>query len=360
MSCYHLIVNPVAGKGRAWRLLPDIETRLLSCGASLCVYVTKAPGDARRLAETLPQNADVLVLGGDGTLHEVVAACTGSERTIGLIPGGSGDDFAATLGVRQWRQALDVIRAGRTRMIDTSRVRLYDLEEDLEDDSEATEAANNGANDGVGDSSVDNSANDSTDGANDGVRDDVRDSTDDVQEDANDGGNDGVRERTAINACGLGFDADVAARIRELPHWLAGTAAYIYAALRALFALSLGTVTVRVDGAEVYHGRSLLVSVQNGRRVGGGFVFAPDADPGDGLLDVVVAGALTRREVIALFPRLFRGTLRAHPKVRWVRGRQVEVDWHRPQPLHIDGEPLEPLRHLSVTLCPAAVRFYVP
>lgn len=339
MSCYHLIVNPVAGKGRAWRLLPDVETRLLSCGASLCVYVTKAPGDAYRVVETLPRDADVLVLGGDGTLHEVVAACTGSERTIGLIPGGSGDDFAATLGVRQWRQALDVIRAGRTGMLDTSRVRLYD--------ADTPKTADDSATDRMGDT--------------DRVRDDVRDGADDgANNDVHNDGRDDVHERTAINACGLGFDADVAARIRESPRWLTGSAAYIYAALRALFALSLGAVTVRVDGAEVYRGRSLLVSVQNGRRVGGGFVFAPDADPRDGLLDVVVAGALTRREVIAVFPGLFRGTLRAHPKVWWVRGRQVEVVWHEPQPLHIDGEPLEPLRRLSVTLCPAAVRFYVP
>lgn len=297
VTCYHLIVNPVAGKGRARRLLPQVEARLLLYGASLCVYETDAPGDAKRFANALPEDAAVLVLGGDGTLHEVVSGCVGTERTLGLIPGGSGDDFAATLGLRTWQHALAVIRAGKTRLVDTASV------ENL---------------------------------AGDGER------------------------YVAINACGLGLDADVAARIRRSPSWLTGVAAYAYAALRSLLALSLKTVTVQVDGAVVYEGPSLLVAAQNGRRVGGGFVLTPDADPGDGVLDVVIAGALTRTEVVAIFPQLLRGTLREHPKVTWLRGTEVDICWGAPERTHIDGEVLEPHRHLSVTLQPASLRVYVP
>ena len=94
-----------------------------------------------------------------------------------------------------------------------------------------------------------------------------------------------------MNAIGTGFDAEVAARVRTVPRLHKGLSAYLYAVIATLRTLSLAEVSVVVDDEEVFSGRSLLVSTQNGPRNGGGFLFAPTARLDDGSFEVMVARA---------------------------------------------------------------------
>ena len=121
---YHLIVNPTAGRGRALAGLPHVEEAFEARGEPLTVHTTHAPGHATSLVASLPENATVLSLGGDGTLHEVARACVNSERTVGVLPAGSGDDFAFALGIgrRTLDEALAVIFAGHVKRVDTGTV----------------------------------------------------------------------------------------------------------------------------------------------------------------------------------------------------------------------------------------------
>lgn len=121
---YHLIVNPVAGRGFALRARAQVEAFFAARGLPLGVHVTERPGHARLLAAALPGDARVLALGGDGTLHEVAGACLGTERVIGVLPAGSGDDFAEALGIRHHdlAGALEVVVAGETAWVDSGRV----------------------------------------------------------------------------------------------------------------------------------------------------------------------------------------------------------------------------------------------
>lgn len=162
-----------------------------------------------------------------------------------------------------------------------------------------------------------------------------------------------------INAAGVGFDADVARRVRTAPGGKRGSVAYLYGVLTALGSLSSAPVEVTVDDEIVYRGRSLLVSTQLGPRTGGSFLFAPEAKLSDGMFDVVVAGDLGRIGTVRLLPKVMRGRHLGHPRVLVVRGRTVTLRWERPQAGHVDGEALDTTTAFDLRLAPASLRVVV-
>jgi diacylglycerol kinase (ATP) len=125
-----LIVNPVAGADQGEQWLPDLETRLRSISGTLSVAVTEGPGDAERAARQAAEAgcAHVFVAGGDGTLNEVVNGLTAVDRgssppVIGLVPLGTGNDFAAALGIpTDVNEALEVLQARRAVAVDLCRM----------------------------------------------------------------------------------------------------------------------------------------------------------------------------------------------------------------------------------------------
>ena len=80
------------------------------------------------------------------------------------------------------------------------------------------------------------------------------------------------------------------------------------------------------------------VVVANGRFFGGGMKMCPDADVGDGLLDVVTIGDVTKRDLVLTMPKIYRGTHLPHPKAEALRGRVVTVETDEPVPVELDGE----------------------
>ena len=121
---HYLVVNPVAGRGRAKRLLGEVEAAFAERSLPLTVLTTQSTDHAKKLVRGLPSNATLLVLGGDGTLHGIAAECVYTKRTIGILPAGSGDDFAFALGIPRHNlsAALNIVFAGQTRLVDTGKV----------------------------------------------------------------------------------------------------------------------------------------------------------------------------------------------------------------------------------------------
>ena len=114
-----IIRNPVAGRGRAERAWPDIVQRLK--GFDFEAVVSSRSGEAIVLAENA-KHPVVIAYGGDGTVHEVVNGLmrAGAKATLGVIPVGSGDDFAKMLGPGD---AIERILAGKTKAVDIGAVR---------------------------------------------------------------------------------------------------------------------------------------------------------------------------------------------------------------------------------------------
>lgn len=99
---YHIILNPVSGKKRALKNLRIVEKLLAERGVAYEVHKSQAVRDAEAIARRLTEKGEreIIVLGGDGTLHEVLNGLTDpAVCTLGLIPSGTGNDFAEKLGV---------------------------------------------------------------------------------------------------------------------------------------------------------------------------------------------------------------------------------------------------------------------
>jgi len=119
----HLVFNPAADKGRAAARRRGIHEYLEARGAEVVWHVTEGPGDARRIVSGLPDRALVVAVGGDGTVHEVAAACVRTGRVMGVLPVGSGNDYVKALGIgTDLGRALEIVVGGKVRSVDAGEV----------------------------------------------------------------------------------------------------------------------------------------------------------------------------------------------------------------------------------------------
>lgn len=142
------------------------------------------------------------------------------------------------------------------------------------------------------------------------------------------------------NGIGIGFDAVVgfvAAKMKRL----SGFPSYIVAALKTIFLYyHAPQVKIEYDGQELTLS-TLMVSVMNGRRMGGGFMMAPEGKSDDGLFDLCIVQEVSRPRIFALIPKFMSGTQAAHPAVKTVRAARVTVTALKGSlPAHADGETL--------------------
>jgi len=118
-------VNPVAGSGKPLRKLDELKHYLNLADLDYDIEFTHEPLEAVDLAQKdAHEGYDVVVaFGGDGTINEVVNGLIGSEVTLGVIPCGSGNDFARSLDIsRNIKAAVEVLKAGATKSIDLGKL----------------------------------------------------------------------------------------------------------------------------------------------------------------------------------------------------------------------------------------------
>jgi diacylglycerol kinase (ATP) len=114
------IVNPVSGRGRTGRRWQEIQSKL----GSVDVRFTKAHGDGADLARQAVQEGTktVVACGGDGTINEVASALIATDATLGILPLGTGNDFARATGLfGSSSDPVSAIKNGQPRLIDTIR-----------------------------------------------------------------------------------------------------------------------------------------------------------------------------------------------------------------------------------------------
>ena len=102
MNNFVIIANPISGKGNAKNVAEQAYAALTESGKQGQLMLTSAPGDAKRFAEEAASDGTrfIIACGGDGTLHEVVnGVATVPDVTLGVLPCGRGNDFAAAIGV---------------------------------------------------------------------------------------------------------------------------------------------------------------------------------------------------------------------------------------------------------------------
>ncbi len=121
MKPYAIIVNPNAGRKKGRRTADELEKELTARAVSYQRFNTKGVGDGEQIAASLNTEAfsHVLVVGGDGTLNEVVRGLYGkSEIPIAIFPAGTGNDVARLLGLHNKAAALKAALSGMEKVID--------------------------------------------------------------------------------------------------------------------------------------------------------------------------------------------------------------------------------------------------
>src|SRR3977135_335336 len=124
----HVILNPAAGRGAARRAEPVVARAFRAQGWSVDVVRTEGTGHGQEMAtEAVRQGAKhVVAVGGDGTVHEVANGLlrTDTDAALGVVPVGSGNDFAKMVGQHGHDPARAVARLGtaRSRRFDAGRV----------------------------------------------------------------------------------------------------------------------------------------------------------------------------------------------------------------------------------------------
>ncbi|GAA3662700.1 diacylglycerol/lipid kinase family protein [Microbacterium marinilacus] len=321
-----LVVNPAAGRGAGRRVGVDVARALDEAGHVLVGLSALSAEDAlAQVGHALAEGLDALVVvGGDGMVHLGVQALAGTQVPLGIIPVGTGNDFAAAAGIpRDTAGAVSILLRGLRRggrSVDLLRV------------------TGGGVDRAPG----------------------VRDS----------GGGVLGGTRWVAGAVSAGLDAAVNARANGM-RWPHGSARYVLAALREIFAyrswdyaLEATGVTVARDGrgrtsfpgmrlgdAEAggagalrWKSRGALVTAANGRSIGGGIRIAPSARVDDGLLDLVMARDVGRLTAARLFPLMLLGAHLRSRHLRAVRARKVTVRSGRADaatpPVYGDGEPI--------------------
>lgn len=117
-----LVVNPTSGRGLGARVAPVVRARLEAAGLTVSEYPTSCAEDVGRIsAEVIASGADAVTLvGGDGTIHLGAQVLARSGMPFGVIPAGTGNDFARGVGIplKDPQAAADLIVRGETRSVD--------------------------------------------------------------------------------------------------------------------------------------------------------------------------------------------------------------------------------------------------
>jgi YegS/Rv2252/BmrU family lipid kinase len=160
------------------------------------------------------------------------------------------------------------------------------------------------------------------------------------------------------NVASAGMSGAIAKRANETTKALGGKTSYLWATF-AVFSRWQAAEVELVVGDERRVGLMFDVVVANGRFLGGGMKMCPDAEPDDGLFDVLAIGDVTKRDLVQTMPKIYRGTHLPHPKAELLRGASVAVTSDSPIPIQLDGEQpgTTPARFEVV---PQALRIRVP
>jgi diacylglycerol kinase (ATP) len=142
------------------------------------------------------------------------------------------------------------------------------------------------------------------------------------------------------NGIGVGFDAAVGFETLKI-HWTRGLLAYLIGTIKTVFLYyNPPRLKITLDDETITQ-VSLMVSIMNGKRMGGGFKMAPESKSDDGLFDLCIVETASKGRIFGLIPYFLGGTQATQPEVKMRRSRRVEINaLEGTFPAHADGETL--------------------
>lgn len=289
-----LFVNPTAGRGQANRRVPAIVDLLRKSGVVVDVFASEKTGDIENVVRDAVDSGsgEIIVAGGDGSVHEAVNGIMQSGRTarLGVIPIGTGNDFAKACGISlEWQTATRLLA---NRIEDNATLITIDVGR--------------------------------------------------------------MNDRHFSNGAGIGFDAKVNRLARNI-RWPIGDAVYLVAVMKGL-ADGIITPDLHIKSpTREWSGPVTLANISNGPWVGGMFYIAPMADNSDGQLDLVIADPVSRSRVMTLIPKLIKGTHIEETEIHHDRVDSLKISAKEPVPSHLDGEVQALQTEFDISVVPAAL-----
>jgi len=285
MVKYKVIVNPTADRGAAENSIPQAVGFLRKYGLDFDIVRTERPWHAMELTqEAVLSGFNVVVaMGGDGTVNEVINGLMRVKKSsnkscrLGVLCVGRGNDFAYGVGIP------------------------HDLKKNCQILAEGGKRQID-----IGRVTVDNDP-------------------------------DG---RYFGNGIGMGFDAMVGF-VAEKIKFLHGFPSYFIATLKTIFLyFHAPVIQIEYDDKKITQ-PSLMVSIMNGQRMGGGFMMAPDGKPDDGQLDLCIVGEAGRLKLLGIMPRFMKGTQAKSELIKTGRASWISIEAiEGVLPAHADGETL--------------------
>lgn len=309
---YHIIINPASRSGKGLRIWQkEVEPVLKSEKVPYEVHFSEEKGGIAKTVASLAASSakdsklTLIILGGDGTMNEAIQGIpTGADVTLGYIPTGSSNDLARDLGIpKKPGAALNLIlHTGKPRPMDLGRLTYPD----------------------------------------------------------------GESRRFSVS-CGLGYDAAVCEEVQRsrfktvLNKMGLGKLSYLVIALKQLFATKAVSGRLSLDNGEpIDIGSILFVAGMIHRFEGGGFMFCPEADDSDGILDLCAAGNLPKLLVLFALPTAFKGKHYRFNGITPYRAEQFILEADIPLWVHTDGEVSRRADRIVVTCERHAVQIVTP
>ena len=293
---YFFVVNSMAGNGKGrkvWnRIEPLLQYRQIRYRVEFSENASHAANIVRRLAAQESEQTVLVVVGGDGTLQSVIPELIGGAMPVGMIPAGSGNDFARALGIPlRPVKALEYLLDGELHAIDIAQTGNKCCVTVI----------------GIG-----------IDGK--------------VAQTVNESG-----YKKWFNVLRL------------------GRLIYVVSLLQVLSQYRTHSVKLIVDGKEQTFSGVWLIAVANFPNYGGGMRICPGASCSDGVFDICVVHGISRLEFLRIFPQVFAGKHIVHSGVSMLRGKEVKVVSSSPMVAHGDGEVIGHTP-MEITMLKDAVR----
>ena len=302
MDDFILIANPISGKRHAKNIAEQGYAALTESGQHGQLVLTSASGDAKRFAQEAAADGTryIIACGGDGTLHEVVnGIAMVPDVTLGVLPCGRGNDFAAAVGIPlKPEAAIATLVSGTPIRVDLGRCYQTQVGEVCNPDYQTQ-----------------------------------------VGEVCNPDSEKPTTDNYFITIATCGYDTEVSRRAAKGTPLFAGTASYAYAAVETLFYYEPPFVRLEGDFG-VHEGPLLLAATGITSRYGGGFQIVPDARIDDGFFDVCIVRPVSSLTVLRLLVTLFWGGHVGHPAVSMHQTETLKIETDTPMLLYADGEPM--------------------
>lgn len=307
---YNIIINPASKSGRGMKIWILIEAELIRRDIEYQTFFTKGIGDATKIARDLTATStdgmcSIIVLGGDGTMNEVVQGIVNFGNTqVSYIPTGSSNDLGRDLKIH--KNPLEALAA----VLDRPRFLSMDI----------------------------------------GV---MTYKQEGMWHQGPEGGT--VTRRFCVST-GIGFDAAVceealSSRIKKVFNKVGlGKLTYLGIALKQLIMAPEGSARIHLDNHEpIVLKQFLFITGMIHKYEGGGFMFCPKADMCDGALDLCVVGHIPKWKALCILPTAFFGKHTGFQGVSAYRTKRVEVHTEKPVWVHVDGEVPGQTRDIVVT-----------